>query len=100
LYVAVAKYVSFILAVPWLMCPLDSEMLASPSQPLLPYVPLQTSTRPSVALHRRPARPLTRVSSMTLDFVQSLVAVVNSDVHALVTLSPAWSPNGLAVLAQ
>src|SRR5919197_5664390 len=73
-YAGSEKYVSFTFTVPCVMCfvPDASQICATPSQPLLPYEPLQTSTRPAVALQRLLRdSPGTTVVSRTVDFDQS-----------------------------
>src|SRR4051794_26469513 len=48
LYFEVLKYVSFSLTVACVMCLPETHPWATPSQPVLPYAPLQTSSRPAV----------------------------------------------------
>src|SRR6266508_2460943 len=103
LYVAVLKYVSFSFTVPCVMwTPPVIQIDAMPSQPLLPYVALQTSTRPVVALQRLGlfACPATIVVSSTVDLLQSLDVVARIESHCEDTLSPSLTVNGFAVRAQ
>src|ERR671917_228534 len=76
LYLSVVKYESFILVVPCVIWSPLSQIEAIPSQPLLPYFALQTSTRPVVAPHLFALLwpPTTEVSSES-DLVQSTEVV-------------------------
>ena len=70
---------SFIFAVPCVMCLPLTEIDATPSQPRFPYAALQTSTRPTVALHFlpvvEPATTVVRSGLPPVDADQSLDAV-------------------------
>src|SRR5215211_1821705 len=72
LYLVVLKYVSLTLVAPCVMCLPLVQICASPSQPLLPYSALQTSTRPLSGWQLfTPACPRTTGVSSTLDLLQS-----------------------------
>src|SRR3989338_3372240 len=83
LYLAVLKYVSFTLTVPCVMWPPLTHICATPSHPFLPYVLLQTSTRPFVGTQflgvffplRALVLPGTTSVSNTVDTLQSLDVV-------------------------
>src|SRR5512138_2427563 len=77
------------------------QMVATPSQPVLPYEALQTSTRPLVGRQFFGlAPPATMVVSSTLDWLQSLEAVTSIASHCPDTLSPNFIVKGFAVRAQ
>src|SRR3989344_7020071 len=100
LYVAVLKYVSFIFAVPLVMCvPPVTDICAMPSQPFLPYLAFQTSMRPVVARQTfgLPAPPATFVRFSTEDGFQSAMAPFRYASHTDDTLSPTFSVNGFEV---
>jgi hypothetical protein len=83
------------------MCLPEIQIEATPSQTLLPYAPLHTSTRPVVGRQRRAFDwPVTRFVSSTVDLLQSEEVVPRYESHALVTLSPNLSVKGLDVRAQ
>src|SRR5215204_5128262 len=101
LYFAVLKYVSLTLVAPCVMCFPLTQIWASPSQPLLPYSALQTSTCPLVGRQFFGlAPPATIGVSSTVDLLQSEEVVFRILSQVEDTLSPSCSVNGLAVRAQ
>ena len=91
------SYVSLTLTAPCVMWLPLIQMWARPSQPLLPYAALQTSTRPLVGRQRlmllEAPPPATIVVSSTEDWVQSEDVVARIGCHVLDTLSPSFSVN-------
>jgi hypothetical protein len=84
-----------------MICSPSIQIVASPSQPLLPDQALQTSTRPRVARQAcAPVPPPAIVVSRTLDLLQSRKAVARYVSQSLDMLSPSRSVNGLLVRAQ
>jgi len=98
----VLKYVSLSLTVAFVMWLPDAQIDATPSQPLLPYLELQTWTWPVVASHNFTDRlpPFTIVVSRTVDALQSDDVVTRMGSQTELTLSPSLSVNGFAVRAQ
>src|SRR3989344_5799124 len=83
------------------MCRPLTHICAMPSQPLLPYLLLQTSTRPVTALQFLGlVLPAATAVSRTDETVQSLAAVVRILSQLTETLSPSFKVKGFAVRAQ
>ncbi len=82
----------------WLPC---AQMLAKPSQPLLPYLLLHTSTRPDTGLQFFGfVLPATIVVSNTVETLQSVDEAARYASQLDVTSLPSFSVNGLDVRAQ
>ena len=96
------KYVSFIFAAAWVMCsPPLIQIWAIPSHPVLPYLALQTSIRPTVGRQLRGCvPPPTFARSSTDDRLQSVMASSRLASQADDTLSPTFNVNGLPCRAQ
>src|SRR3989344_6661214 len=100
LYFAVLKYVSLTFTVPWTIWSPVAQIEAMPSQPLLPYLFLQTSTRPLVGRQFRGDLAATTLVSKTVDTLQSTAAPARDASQTAETLSPTLKLNGLAIRPQ
>ena len=100
MYCGIAKYVSFIFAVPCEMCPPVSQICATPSQPFWPYFPLHDLTLPETARQRLSSAPGSSTTFNTVEASQSLIAASRWESHVDVLASITRIVNGFDVRAQ
>ena len=84
-----------------MICSPLTQICATPSQPLLPYLPLQISTLPFAGLQFfLDAPPATTAVFRTVDLLQSLEVVSREGSQLFERLSPRLSVNGFDDRAQ